>query len=155
MTARPSADQHLRPLEIAIVGSDLLIAALPGRPLQVAHAIHACGYDLVIPASWGDELVARYGLEALDQAGSRPMVFSACPKVRSRLMASGTELLPHLISCIAPPAATARYLRALQPDLRLRVTYIGGCPGAADTSIDVRIRLRSFSQLSRHAGSLC
>ena len=144
MTARPSADQHHRPLEIAIVGSDLLLAALPGRPLQLAHAIHACGYDLVIPASWGDELVARYALETLDDAGARPMVFSACPKVRSRLMASGAELLPHLISCIAPPTATARYLRALQPDLQLRVTYIGGCPGASDTSIDVCIPPEEF-----------
>lgn len=47
--------------------------------------------------------------------------------------------MPHLVPCIAPPAAAARYLRALEPDVRMRITYIGGCPGAADTSIDVRI----------------
>lgn len=144
MTARPSADQQHRPFEIAIVGNDLLLAALPGRPLQVAHAIHACGYDLVVPVSWGEELVATHALEALGEAGARTMVFCACPKVRSRLVASGTELLPHLITCVSPPAAAARYLRALEPGVRMRVTYIGGCPGAVDTSIDARIMPADF-----------
>src|SRR5512134_3836887 len=144
MTARPSDEKQLRPFEIAIVGNDLLLEALPGRPLQVAHAIHACGYDLVVPVSWGEELVAMHVLDALETAGERPLIFSACPKVRSRLMASGPELLPHLVPCIAPPAAAARYLRALEPDVRMRITYIGACPGAVDTSIDVRIAPADF-----------
>ncbi len=139
MTARPSADHLHRPVEIAIVGNDLLLAALPGRPLQVAHAIHALGYDLVVPASWGEELVARHALDALESAGSLPMVFCACPKVRSRLLSTGQELLPHLIQSVAPPAATARFLRALEPDVDLRITYLGGCPGACDTSVDRQI----------------
>lgn len=144
MTARPSDEKQLRHFEIAIVGNDLLLEALPGRPLQVAHAIHACGYDLVVPVSWGEELVALHVLDELTTAGQRALIFAACPKVRSRLMASGPELLPHLLPCIAPPAAAARYLRALEPDVRMRITYIGACPGAADTSIDVRIAPADF-----------
>ncbi len=144
MTARPSDEKQLRHFEIAIVGNDLLLEALPGRPLQVAHAIHACGYDLVVPVSWGEELVALHVLDELATAGQQPLIFAACPKVRSRLVASGPELLPHLVPCIAPPAAAARYLRALEPDVRMRITYIGACPGAADTSIDVRIAPADF-----------
>lgn len=143
MNALPSADRQ-RTFEIAIVGNDTLLAALPARPLQLAHAIHACGYDLVVPASWGEELVAMRALEILERDPGRPRVFCACPKVYSRLMSSGSELAPSLLHLIAPPAAAARYLRAIEPDTRMRITFIGSCPGAADTSIDARVSPADF-----------
>ncbi|MGQ0647398.1 MAG: [Fe-Fe] hydrogenase large subunit C-terminal domain-containing protein [Gemmatimonadaceae bacterium] len=144
MSARPSADAPNRRHEVAIVGNDMLLAALPGRAVQLAHAIQACGYDLVVPVSWGEELLAEHALLVLEQAGLSPLVFCACPRVRTRLMASGNEIVPHLLSAVSPPVATARYLRAMQPDAPMRITYIGGCEGARDDSIDAHVQPDDF-----------
>lgn len=122
----------------------MLLAALPARPVQLAHAVQAMGFDLVIPVSWGEEVIADHTLRMLGQAGPRAMVFCSCPLVRTRLMQVGNELTPHLISTVAPPVAAARYLRALQPDTQLRITFLGSCEGAVDAAIDVRIAPLDF-----------
>src|SRR5690606_23192889 len=98
MSPRPPADTSARPYEVAIVGNDAVLAALPARPLQLAHAILACGYDLVVPVSWGEEVVAEHALRAISARGGAPAVFCACPTLRARLLASGSELAPFLIS---------------------------------------------------------
>lgn len=130
----------------------MLLAALPGRAVQLAHAILAAGYDLVVPVSWGEELLAEHALRELEHAPSHAMVFCSCPLVRDRLLASGNEIVPHLLSTVAPPVATARYLRALQPDVAMRITYLGACPGAAEHSIDAQMHpqdvLRHLEQRS-------
>lgn len=122
----------------------MLLAALPGRAVQLAHAILAAGYDLVVPVSWGEELLAEHVLRELEHAPSHAMVFCSCPLVRQRLLASGNEIVPHLLSTVAPPVATARYLRALQPDVGMRITYLGACPGAVENSIDAQLQPQDF-----------
>ena len=144
MSASPPTDAPIRPYEIAIVGNDMLLAALPGRAVQLAHAIQACGYDLVVPVSWGEELLADHALRRLEQPGPAPRVFCACPRVRARLTAAGTEITPYLLETVAPPAAAARYLRALEADAPIRITYLGSCEGARDPSIDIRVPPADF-----------
>lgn len=139
MSARPSSSTQDRPYEIAIVGNDLILAALPGRAIQLTHALLAAGWDLVVPVSWGEELLAEHALRQLEQRGARATVFCACPLVRQRLLAAGHEIVPHLMSTVAPPVATARYLRALQPEVAMRLTYLGACPGAEDDALDARM----------------
>jgi hypothetical protein len=143
MTASPTI-VRIRAHEIAIVGNDMMLAALPARPVQLAHAVRACGFDLVVPVSWGEELIAGQALAALRSAGDRPVVFCACPRVRTRLLHAGPELAPRLFSCVPPPVAAARYLRALQPDATIRITYLGACEGAKDPSIDARVSPADF-----------
>lgn len=152
MSPRPPADAPARPYEVAIVGNDAVLAALPARPLQLAHAILACGYDLVVPVSWGEEVVAEEALRTVSARGGAPAVFCACPTLRARLLASGSELAPFLLSLVAPSVATARYLRALQPEAPLRITLIGGCPDARDPSIDLRVAPRDFLRLLAERG---
>lgn len=152
MSPRLPADSPIRPIEVAIVGNDAVLAALPARPMQLAHAIHACGYDLVVPVSWGEEALAEHALRVIAARGSAPVIFCACPALRSRLLSAGTELAPYLISTVAPSVATARYLRALQPDVPLRITMIGGCPGARDASIDTRVSAHDFLRLLVNRG---
>lgn len=152
MSPRLPADSPIRPVEVAIVGNDAVLAALPARPMQLAHAIHACGYDLVVPVSWGEEALAEHALRVIAARGSAPAIFCACPSLRSRLLSAGTELAPYLISTVAPSVATARYLRALQPDVPLRITMIGGCPGARDASIDTRVSAHDFLRLLVNRG---
>ena len=72
-------------LAIVVIGTDTLIEALPARPIQLAHACGALGFDLAIPLSWGDELVAEAALRALE-ARPGPAVLCTCPLVRRRLL---------------------------------------------------------------------
>ena len=124
---------------IVILGADALVAALPAAPIQLAHACMLAGYQNVIPASWGDELIASASLRALRDHGQLPAIQCSCPHVAHRLLAVGTDLRPFLVSLVAPPVVLARYLRAVHKQSKLRITYVGRCPGAADESIDARL----------------
>ena len=124
---------------IVILGADALLAALPATPIQLAHACALIGYQSVVPASWGDELIAAASLRALRHHGQLPAIQCSCPYVAHRLLAAGTDLRPFFVSLVAPPVILARYLRAMQPPRKLRITYVGRCPGAADESIDARL----------------
>ena len=124
---------------IIVLGADALLAALPATPVQLAHACALAGYQSVIPASWGDELIAAASLRGLSQHGQMPAIQCSCPHVAHRLLAVGTDLRPFLLSLVAPPVVLARYLRAVHGAGKLRITYVGRCPGAADESIDARL----------------
>jgi hypothetical protein len=124
---------------VVVLGADALLAALPASPVQLAHACLLAGFQSVVPASWGDELIAAATLRALEHHGHTPAVQCSCPFVAHRLLASGTDLRPFLVSLLSPPIALARYLRAAQAPSKLRITYVGRCPGAADEAIDARI----------------
>ncbi|MBL8982309.1 MAG: hypothetical protein JNL26_08990 [Gemmatimonadetes bacterium] len=139
MTARPQESRSHAPHEIAIVGSDMLLAALPARPIQLSHALLASGFSLVVPASWGDELLAEHAVRQVLSVDARPRIYCACPRIRHRLLAAGDELAPHLLALIPPPVAAARYLRNAWPTETLRIVYIGTCEGADDPSIDERV----------------
>jgi hypothetical protein len=124
---------------IVVLGADALLAALPATPIQLAHACMRAGYQHVLPASWGDELIAAATLRELRNHSQAPAIVCSCPFVASRLLAVGTDLRPFLISLMAPPVVLARYLRAAYPQAKLRITFVGRCPGAADESIDARL----------------
>jgi iron only hydrogenase large subunit len=124
---------------IVVLGADALLAALPATPVQLAHACMLAGYHSVIPASWGDELIASASLRALRQRGQVPAIQCSCPHVAHRLLAVGTDLRPFLLSLVSPPVVLARYLRAAHGTSKLRITYVGRCPGAADEAIDARL----------------
>lgn len=129
----------MRMPSIVILGADALVAALPATPIQIAHACALVGYQLVVPASWGDELIAAATMRALRDRAQLPAIQCSCPFVAHRLLAVGTDLRPFLVSLVAPPVALARYLRAAHSGSKLRITYVGRCPGAADEAIDARL----------------
>ncbi|HEY6828444.1 MAG TPA: [Fe-Fe] hydrogenase large subunit C-terminal domain-containing protein [Gemmatimonadaceae bacterium] len=124
---------------IVILGADALLAAAPATPVQLAHACLRAGFGNVVPASWGDELIAAAVLKRLPRFGERPAIQCSCPIVAHRLLTTGGDLRPVLLPLVSPPVALARYLRALSHPTRMRVTYVGGCPGAVDESIDIRM----------------
>ncbi len=128
-----------RPSSVVVLGADVVLAALPATPVQLAHACRALGYDVVFPASWGDEVVAGSCLERLHEFGDAPVILCSCPLVSERLNRSGEELAPFTMNLVSPPVAAARYLRALYGERPVRITYAGSCPGAADPSIDARL----------------
>jgi hypothetical protein len=124
---------------IVILGTDAVLAALPATAVQLVHACVQAGFVSVIPASWGDELIAAATLRRLPDFGSGPVIQCSCPIVAHRLLSVSGDLRPVLLPLVPPPVALARYLRTLSQPNRTRVTYVGSCPGAIDESIDIRM----------------
>lgn len=140
MSRRPATESTPSPLSVAILGADAVLAALPATAVQLVYACRAVGYDMVFPASWGDELVAQGTLQYLAGHPDRTTIFCACPRVVERLTHAGPELEPWMLAVAPPPVAAARYLRAAFGEgRRVHITYVGECPGAVDPSIDARL----------------
>ena len=120
---------------LLILGTDSVLAAVPATPVQLAHACLRIGYHVVVPASWGDELVAARAIERAREAAG-PVVQCSCPLVGRRLAAHGDAIAPMLMCLVAPPIAVAQYLRALYAPARARITFAGACESGAHESID-------------------
>ncbi|HEY2163574.1 MAG TPA: hypothetical protein VGH04_06280 [Gemmatimonadaceae bacterium] len=126
-------------MPVVVLGTDALLAAAPYTAVQLAHACLQAGYASVVPASWGDELVAAAVLRRLPSFGHCPAIQCSCPIVAHRLLTTGGDLRPVMLPLVSPPVALARYVRAVSHPTRVRITYVGGCPGAVDASIDIRM----------------
>lgn len=133
------------PTPFVIMGADGYLAARPATAVQVAHACRAAGFAAAVPATWGDELIAESCARRLATRTLPSAVFCSCRRVRDRLLGPGPDLLPFLVSFVAPPVATARYLRRLYGDAPIDITYVGACPSASDDpAINRQIRPEEF-----------
>lgn len=131
------------PLSIAILGNDAFLAAAPAHPVQLMHAALAAGFDAVVPASLGDELVAGETLRLAQLRGRRPLIQCACPFSLSQLCKREANLADVTIAIAPAAVALARALRLEQPGTH-HITYIGGCPGAQDPAIDLQVLPDAF-----------
>src|SRR3954447_20165082 len=124
-STQPTATQTV---PIVILGTDAVLAALPATAVQLAHACLRAGFANVVPASWGDELIATVTLRRLESFGAGPAIACSCPIVAHRLLSASGDLGPVLLPFVPPPVAVARYVRTLARGIRPRVTYVGNCP---------------------------
>src|SRR6187431_2071932 len=94
--AAPTSNPPTAPskVSIAIIGTDAVLAAFPATPVQLAHACLRAGFANVIPASWGDELIASAVLHRLPEYGNGPAIQCSCPIVAHRLLTVGGDLRP-------------------------------------------------------------
>ncbi|HEV2178898.1 MAG TPA: hypothetical protein VGR59_01185, partial [Gemmatimonadaceae bacterium] len=135
---------------VVILGADACLAALPATSTQLVNACLAFGYDDVIPASWGDELLAVGCLDQLAARGAGPAMACICPLVREQLRgASGVA--DAAVRLVSPPVAAALYARATSR-VPLRITYVGDCPGAGHPSIDLHLSPSQFLTLLAERG---
>src|SRR5947208_16900235 len=113
--ADPTAPQQTIPqtVPIVVLGTDALLAAAPATPVQRAHACLRAGFANVVPASWGDEILAAAVLRRLPNFGSGPVIQCSCPIVAHRLLTVGGDLRPVMLALVPPPVAIARYIRTL------------------------------------------
>jgi hypothetical protein len=93
----------------------------------------------VVPASWGDELIAGEVIRRCAARENRPAIQCSCPRVAERLGAHASKLDDSVLWLTTPPVAAAQYIRAHATGIDVHITYAGACPGAIDTSIDQRI----------------
>ena len=127
---------HARPIFVAILGSDALLAARPVDPVQLTRACQVAGFDFVAPVTWGEELLATQVAERLARSENGCSAVAAiCPLVSAQL--ATTPFQTPVIQAVSPPVATARYLRAAFHPRPMHVTYVGACPGASHQEIDV------------------
>ncbi len=131
------------PLSTAILGNDAYLAASPALPVQLMHAALAAGFDAVVPASLGDELVAGETLRLAQLRGRRPVVQCACPFSLSQLCKREANLADVTIPVAPAAVALARALRAERAEPQ-HITYIGACPGAQDPAIDLQVLPEAF-----------
>ena len=146
--ADAAADARSR--DALILGADTVLAARPASPIQLVNACIAAGYPIVVPASWGDELVAAACLARLVGRGERPALLCACPHVATMLRDEEIDG-DAVIALASPAAAAARYLRAVTGE-PLRITFAGGCPGGGDPAIDVHFTAGNLLRLLDHLG---
>jgi hypothetical protein len=125
-----------------ILGNDAVLAARPFSTAQLTRACGAAGFDIVVPPSWGDELVARACLEQLGGRTEQRVFVCSCDRVRGALPA-GLPDESARVDIAAPPVAAARYLRLINGE-SLLVTYVGDCPSGTDPSIDARFSPMGF-----------
>jgi hypothetical protein len=130
-------------LAAVILGNDAVAAIRPYASSQLARACVAAGFDVIVPPSWGDELVAGAYLEQLADRLEYAVAPCACPLVRSMLDRSGGGTAVGCAFAAAPPVAAARYVRAQYGESVL-ITYVGDCPSASDHAIDARFSPGGF-----------
>lgn len=125
-------------LRAIVLGNDAFVAARPATPLQLIGACLRAGYDFVAPVAWGEEILAIHVARAAGKRAASPLIPAHCPFVAEALRAQapppGTCL-----TAVAPPVATARYLRLVFRGRELTVAYCGRCPGATSSDIEEHV----------------
>jgi hypothetical protein len=137
------------PLRVAILGNDAVLEARPATPTQLAQACLRASFDLVVPASWGEELIAQQYAESLGSYQGSAPVLGHCPSV---ILALGDNADHMLLALAPPPVATARYLRRVFDPRPLVITYAGGCPGAVGPDLDAVVAPDRLLTILRDAG---
>ncbi len=131
------------PYSIAILGNDAFLAALPAHPVQLMHGALAAGFDAVVPASLGDELVAGETLRIAQLRGRKPVVQCSCVFALQQLCKREANLADITVAVAPAPVALARALRTQRTE-PTHITFIGACLGAHDPAIDLVVRPDAF-----------
>lgn len=114
-----------RGYKVAATVAPSFAALLPlDEPLKLPAILRQLGFATVSETAFGAELVAKAQRKLLDQ-GKGPYITSPCPAVVNLVEKHYPEAIPYLTPLVSPAVASARYLKALDPDVK--VVFIGPC----------------------------
>ncbi len=121
----------------ALLGSDDKVAAICGPSIsgefhditdyrKFVDMIRALGFDYVLEASFGVDLVARKYNELFNSFKGKYYITANCPAVVSYIEKFHPDLTDNLAPLVSPMIATAKVARKKYGS-KLRVVYIGPC----------------------------
>ncbi len=114
-----------RGYKVAATVAPSFAALLPlENPLQLPSALRKLGFSTVSETAYGAELVAKAQRNLFDQ-GKGPFITSPCPAVVNLVEKHYPEAIPYLTPLVSPAVAHGRYLKSLDPDMK--VVFIGPC----------------------------
>ncbi|MGI6162333.1 MAG: [Fe-Fe] hydrogenase large subunit C-terminal domain-containing protein [Bacillota bacterium] len=118
-------------------------------PLKMPSILRRLGFSTVSETAYGAELVAKAQRKLFDE-GKGPFITSPCPAVVNLVEKHYPESIPYLSPLVSPAVAHSRYLKSIDPDIK--VVFIGPCvakkeectrPDAA-LSFDVALTFREL-----------
>jgi two-component system NtrC family sensor kinase len=98
------------------------------QPGQIVAAVRALGFDTVVEAAFGGELVAARYAELARQKQGRTLITSSCPVIVSLIEKHFTGLIKYLVPLVSPMIATARLVKE-KINADAAVVFIGPCIG--------------------------
>lgn len=121
----------------ALLGSGKKVAAICGPSIsgefdditdyrKFVEMIRALGFDYVVEASFGVDLVARKYRELFSSVKGKHYIMANCPAVVSFIEKFHPELTENLAPVVSPMTATAKVVRK-KYGKELKVVYIGPC----------------------------
>ncbi|HBF35631.1 TPA: histidine kinase [Candidatus Sumerlaeota bacterium] len=111
---------------VAIVAPSFPAEFVDVAPQVVAGMIRAMGFDYVVEAAFGADLVAWRYRRLMSENPETRYISTTCPAVIGFVERYLPQLIPHLAPVVSPMIATARALRKLHgPELKM--VFIGPC----------------------------
>jgi len=111
---------------IAVLSSAFPAAFPEVRPGQMVAAIKKLGFDEVMEAAFGSELVCReYGRMVRENKG-KPILTSTCPAVTSLVEKHYPQLIDSLAPIVSPMVAMGRVIK-WRYNPKAKVVFIGPC----------------------------
>jgi iron only hydrogenase large subunit-like protein len=99
------------------------------EPLKLPSLLRKLGFSTVSETAYGAELVAKAQRKLFYQ-GKGPFITSPCPAVVNLVEKHYPEAIPYLTPLVSPAVAHARYLKSIDPDIK--VVFIGPCVAKKD-----------------------
>ncbi len=122
---RPVKMMFSKGYKIAATVAPSFAALVPlDDPLKMPSILRRLGFSTVSETAYGAELVAKAQRKLFDE-GKGPFITSPCPAVVNLVEKHYPEAIPYLSPLVSPAVAHARYLKAIDPDIK--VVFIGPC----------------------------
>ena len=117
--SRENPDKKVYALVAPAIGSQLTYAKLG----QVIAGIRALGFDTVVEAALGADMVAQAESKELAEKGF--LTSSCCPAFVRYVRTAFPALAPYISHNLSPMATIARYIKERDPEIK--IVFIGPC----------------------------
>ncbi len=110
-------------------------ASFPENYNKIPSALKKIGFDLVVEAAFGADLVSKYYSDCFEDDSKETIISSPCPAVYNYIEKYFPEIVPNLAKVVSPMIAAGRYLKKNFGSNR-NVVFIGPCIAKKSEYID-------------------